>query len=149
MTDILTRQKRDLLEQILDLLIPANTDKGIPSAGRIGVARFIETQVEDNAQSWTTLNDLLSSDALNGARVTAEMVRQLEAEHGEKFTWLLSLTYKAYYSRPDVRSLIGLGDWPVHPRGYDVPVEPRELIEKLTAPVRQRGAMYRDPGKDV
>ena len=77
------------------------------------------------------------------------MVEAIEAANTEYFTLLLTLTYMGYYSRPEIRSSVGVGSWPVHPKGYEVPLEPADMMEKLTAPVRDRGAMYRNPSDEL
>ena len=70
--------------------------------------------------------------------------QDVEAELPEEFSKLLVLTYMAYYSRPEIRALFGVGEHPVHPKGYDVNRETPELMDTLTAPVRARGKVYRD-----
>ena len=75
------------------------------------------------------------------------LVSQLEADHPAEFLSLLTVTYKGYYSRPDMRELVGVGSHPVHPDGYQVAAESPGLIDELTAPVRHRGACYRGPGQ--
>jgi len=140
-----TQQNRALLDDILDLLIPANPAKGIPSAGDFGVGDFIATRaVEDDSVSAAVKELLATASSIDG-NVSVEMVRQLEANCSRSFSDLLRLTYMGYYSRPEIRSLVGLGNWPVHPKGYDVPVEPADMLEKLTAPVKERGQAYREP----
>lgn len=76
--------------------------------------------------------------------VTADAIRQLEADLPKAFETLLKLTYMGYYSRPEIRPLVGVASWPVHPRGYDVQREEKALLDELTEPVRKRGPVYRD-----
>ncbi len=148
MNNQLIQQHRGLLDAILDQLIPANTEKNIPSAGSIGVADFIAARAIDDEEASTAIKELLSSVASVGGDVTPAMIQELEQRQAENFTVLLNLTYMGYYSRPDIRACIGLGSWPVHPKGYEVPAEPAEVIEGLTAPVTKRGRFYRDPADD-
>lgn len=143
-----TQQNRALLDDILDQLIPANPAKGIPSAGVFGVGDFIVARaVEDDSVS-AALKELLASASSIDGKVSVETVRQLEANCAGPFSDLVRLTYMGYYSRPEIRSVVGLGSWPVHPNGYDVPVEPADLLEKLIAPVKERGQAYREPGNE-
>lgn len=143
----LLQQHRNLLDDILDELIPANPEKKIPSAGTVGVGDFVVSRASEDTTLSDALTGLLSAAVKMGGEVTTEMVKALEASNTAHFTLLLNLTYMGYYSRPEIRSLVGLGSWPVHPNGYEVPLEPTIMIEKLTAPVRNRGAMYRNPRK--
>jgi len=139
---------RQLLDGILDQLIPANPEKGIPSAGACGVGDFIALRAAEDDAISTALNELLSSAAPIDGKVSVEMVRQLEANNAMSFSLLVRLTYMGYYSRGEIRSLVGLGSWPVHPTGYEVPIEPANMLEKLTASVIKRGQAYREPNDD-
>lgn len=145
MNDHWTEQDRELLDEILDQLIPANPQKGIPSAGSFGVGDFLVTRAAADEIVSTALQEVLSTAASMQMSVNPEMVGQIESRCKTSFALLLKLTYMGYYSRPEIRSAIGLGEWPVHPKGYDVPVEPADLIRKLVAPVTQRGSIYREP----
>ena len=137
-----------MLDGILDQLIPANPDKGIPSAGQSGVGDFIELRVNEDTAIAQALTDLLSHAPELVADITAESVAQLERDHAASFTTLLNLTYMGYYSRPEMRALVGVASWPVHPKGYDVPAESAQLLQQLTAPVVQRGSIYRQPATE-
>lgn len=142
------QQHRILLDQILDQLIPANIEKNIPAAGSFGVGDFIAARAEEDKTVSDALERFLSSAANISKDVNPEIVKALEASDSENFALLLRLTYMGYYSRPEIRSLVGVGSWPVHPKGYEVPLEPADMIEKLTEPVRDRGAIYRYPGDE-
>lgn len=134
--------KPDLLEALLDLLIPATPDGRIPAAGALGVAKFIR----ENTPNPDSLAQLLArAEVLHqaGLAMDAGLIERLEAEAPEAFAPLLRLTYMGYYSRPETRVLFGLSALPVHPRGYDVAIEPPDLLEALVAPVRARGGVFR------
>ena len=136
---------RSLLDAILDQLIPANPAKGIPAAGDFGTGDFVDECAQRDDDLGTALATLLNhADKLAAAGVTADVVRQIESECPAEFTKILVATYMGYYSRPEIRSLVGVGLHPVHPDGYRVVAEPPELMEALTAPVRARGKAYRD-----
>ncbi len=136
---------RKLLDAILDQLIPANPDKGIPAAGGFGTGDFIEERAHGDVQLGKALATLLKrAGELARGGMTSAVVRQLESERPAEFSELLAVTYMGYYSRPEIRALVGVGAHPVHPQGYAVAPEPPEMIEALTAPVRARGKAYRD-----
>ncbi len=73
----------------------------------------------------------------------AAVLKAVEMEQPRDFAELVRLTYMAYYSRPEIRPLLGVGAHPVHPHGYVVEHESDTLMDELTAPVRARGAAYR------
>ncbi len=133
------------LDAILDVLIPANRDRGIPAAGELGVAAFVTEAAARNPALNSALVALLSRVGELADGVTPHTVRQLETELPEAFRLLLVETYKGYYSRPDMRAKLGVGSHPVHPAGYEVASESPELLNELTAPVRARGPVFRDP----
>ncbi len=143
MTEPLSEESRALMNDILDQLVPANPDRGIPAAGAAGVGEFIERNRSNDLEVAACIDVLLGhAQPLQGC-VTTEAIRQLEARFPEAFETLLRLTYMGYYSRPDNRQAVGVGSWPVHPKGYDVLREDKALLAALTEPVRARGPVYR------
>lgn len=129
------------LSAILDQLIPANPGRAIPGAGELGLAQDLAAKPELH----DTICALLSQAQALAGEVSTSLVRQLETDQPEAFQTLLRETYMAYYSRPDMRAKVGVGAHPAHPRGYAVARETPDLIDTLTAPVRVRGPIYRDP----
>lgn len=140
-----TDTESGLLNAILDQLIPPNPSKNIPGAGELGVAGYLNDQAMHDIRVRTSIETLLLRAAQLADEVSPSFVRQLETELPGSFAVLLSETYKGYYSRPDMREKVGVGAHPVHPQGYAVAPEPAGLIDDLTAPVRARGPVYRDP----
>jgi len=126
-----------VLTALLDQLIPPNPDRAIPGAGALGLAEALLAR-PDLADAI----DALLAQA-QGAGMTPAHVRQLRAAQPDAFHLLLVETYKAYYSRPDMRAKLGLGAHPVHPGGYPVARETPDELARLTAPVRARGPVYR------
>lgn len=143
MTDQLSEASRALLDGILDQLIPANPERRIPGAGAAGVGDFIERNRVNDSEVAACIDRLLGHSRCLQGSVTTEAIRQLEADLPEAFETLLKLTYMGYYSRPELRQLVGVASWPVHPRGYDVQREDNALLDDLTEPVRKRGPVYR------
>lgn len=133
------------LDAILDVLIPANRDRGIPAAGELGVAAFVTEAAARNPALNRALVTLLTHAGELADGITPHTVRQLESEWPEAFNLVLTETYKGYYSRPDMRAKVGVGSHPVHPAGYEVVSESAALLSELTAPVRARGPVFRDP----
>lgn len=140
-----TDEETTILNAILDELIPANPALEIPAAGELGVVNFIADVADENTMFKEQITSLLRHAQTLADGVTTDLVRQLEGDQPEAFAALLTETYKGYYSRPDMRAKVGVGAHPVHPLGYDVPRDPPELMNSLTAPVRARGPIFRDP----
>jgi len=134
-----------LLCAILDQLIPANREREVPGAGELGVAHFLSEVASKDCQFGNQVTSLLRVAQTSADGVTTDLVRQLETDLPDAFAALLTETYKGYYSRPDIRAKVGVGGHPVHPLGYEVARETPELMDELTAPVRARGPVFRDP----
>ena len=135
--------ERTLIDALLNQLIPSSDDGLIPAAGSIGVAAFVARALDEDP----TLQASFARGLAHAAEIgvgSADEVVLIETEQPEFFKLLQRLAYMGYYSRPDIRALLGLSAKPVHPDGYDVPIEPEDLMADLTAPVRSRGQCYRD-----
>ena len=143
-----------LLGAVLDELVPASSDGRVPAAGALGVAEFIARKAAaDPDVSALVRNALLRVEQLadtrggkfaaldNASRVA--IVASLEREAPEVFAALLRHTYMGYYSRADVRPLLGLSPRPTQPEGYAVPDEDPVELAALLEPVRTRGRCYR------
>ncbi|MDH3660377.1 MAG: hypothetical protein OEU92_10160, partial [Alphaproteobacteria bacterium] len=94
---------------------------------------------------------LIGFVAISLRRQSQRRARGLELESGTAL-WgqivffgvlLISAVAMGYYSRGDIRALLGLSPKPVHPDGYDVPPQDLDDIAALTEPVKQRGRCYR------
>lgn len=139
-----------LLLKILDEIIPAGGERRMPSAGVAAVAESVlsATAISSNsAGAATRIVDAVRSRSEGFADLLAEdrvnLLKQVEAENPADFATLVRETYMAYYSRPEIRSQLGVGEHPVHPKGYRVERESDAEMAELTAPVRARGIAYR------
>ena len=142
----LSQEKRLLLNRILDQLIPGNPERDIPGAGEIGVADYLFRTAKGKPEFDAVLRRLLArAEGLEGD-IDPTRIGQLERAMPHEFIQVLTETYKGYYSLPDMRSKVGVGAHPIHPKGYEVAPESAELIDGLTEPVRARGPIYRDLG---
>ena len=139
--------QRELLDALLDQIIPASDDGRIPAAGGLGVADFIIGRAVADPELVQHISHGLEKAAAlvdaDGIRLDSAAVRQLEQEAPASFQALLRQTYMGYYSRGDIRGLLGLSPKAVHPDGYDVPEQDLDEIRALTAPVKERGPCYR------
>ncbi|MEM5503090.1 hypothetical protein WNY59_15995 [Ahrensia kielensis] len=140
----LNDKDRQLIDAILDQLIPANPEKAVPAAGKLGVAEFLIEKASSDANINQAVVDVINYTTKLAEDVSPQTVRQLESELPQEFATLLRLTYMGYYSRADIRVVFGLSKEPVQPKGYDVPSEAPELLMQLTAPVLAGGKIYRE-----
>ncbi len=149
METIWTSEEKAQLDAVLDQLIPPNRERDIPGAGETGVAGYFSEIATKDASFAAQVRMLLTRASGLAGGVTPGNVRQMEARAPDAFRALLTETYKGYYSRPDMRAKVGVGAHPVHPNGYAVQPEDQALLEALTAPVRARGPIFRDPTGEV
>lgn len=149
-----SESEREILRLVLDALIPPSADGRVPGGGLPEVVRFLGEAEryapegnpaavvrrvlaclrEQGGEEFAALSD--------GERVAA--LERTEAEAGEDFTTLTRLAYMGYYSRAEIRRALGLNAAPAHPGGYEVAPDGEERLAELTAPVRERGQVYRE-----
>ncbi len=135
----LTQEHQQLLDTILDALIPANQTLNIPSASALeGIKDFILKHAENNQDFEKQLMIILIN--IEADEISASL-KKMETSFHQEFQALLRLTYMGYYSRPDIRALFGLSNKPTQPDGYDVPSD-ETLLANLTASVVARGDCY-------
>ena len=142
--------QRQLLDLVLDELIPASSDGRVPGAGAAGVAEFIPSAGRYAPDPEGAANAVLAAVSAKapdfpamGKGERAAVLRKIESEEGKAFATLVRVVYMGYYSRPDIRPLFGVGAHAVHPDGYPVEPEDDALLAELTQPVRSRGRTYR------
>ena len=141
----MTSEQRQVLDSILDCLIPSRPERDIPGAGEAGVADDLVGVAAVDPKFLASLVRLLARASDLATEMTPETVRELETALPGEFMMLLTETYKRYYARGNLRPHFGVGAHPVHPAGYAVERESSELLDRLTEPVRERGTFYRDP----
>jgi len=140
-----------LLTSVLDEIIPPSDDGRFPGAGALGLAGFVEQNLQTTpelrpaiAQGLAALEDLAGS---RGSRGFAELSRQdkldvlneLATTQPAFLPSLILQTYAGYYQNGRVIEALGLEPRPPHPEGYDL--EPGDLT--LLDRVRRRREMYR------
>lgn len=143
----LSDDQRQVLIEILEQLIPANKQRGIPGGGQARTDRYLLSAADKSEPLARSLRCVLGY--ASGKDISTHLIQAIESELPEDFSLLLSETYKGYYSQPHIRGSLGLSDQPVHPAGYTVQPETPEFLSELTAPVTDRGPCYRDTKNDV
>ena len=157
--EVLTDAQRELLTQVLDRIVPAGG--GLPGAGEIGVAEFVERvsgskQGQDrrprgggNPPATRLLVDGLKQIELtagSGAYADLdgdaqdEVLRAVESDSPDFFAELVRLTYVGYYSQPRIASALGLEARPPQPLGFELEQADLSPLDN----VRKRGPVYRE-----
>ena len=154
MDTILTDSQRFLLAAVLNRIIPA--EGNAPGAGNVGAGEAIEADIaaspeerrlfldgvsEVDLVAWRT-RDRGFLDLEEGAR--DEVLRAVEAENPSFFSFLVTRTYRAYYTNPVVLAALGIESRPPQPLGHSLPA----FDPSLLARARERGPVYRKIGDE-
>ena len=146
---VLTDAQRELLTRVLDRIVPAGD--GLPGAGELGVAEFVESAVLFSPGQTRLLVDGLKLIEVTSGRSGSEAFGELDDDARDEvlgdvestspgfFDELVRLTYVGYYSQPRVAAALGLEARPPQPLGFDMQQGDLSLVEN----VRRRGPVYR------
>lgn len=132
----------DLLEAILDTLIPPSEDGRMPGAGSLGLAASVRAQTaaaEDVVAAGLAAAEAADFLGLDLAARVA-VLRELEASQPAFVGTLFLPTCTAYYQHPKVLEGLGVEGRPPHPKGYELEVGDLSPLDR----VRARGKLYRD-----
>jgi hypothetical protein len=146
---VFTEAERQLLRQVLDVLIPGTT--ALPPAGQAGAADHVERRAEASPALRRRLGEGLATIAILASRRHPDGFAALD--HGQRATVLQSasteapdafdaLTFHAfsgYYALPQVLAGIGAPTRPPQPLGHEM----APFDERLLARVTQRPLLYR------
>ena len=147
-----TAEQERLLETLLDIVIPASSERGMPGAGALGLVSHITQTVRQTPMlrpvveyGLSTLAELAAERhpggwmALSAEERTA-VFREFAATDQFFQPAFLYLVYSGYYQHPQVVEALGLEPRPPHPEGYQMDAGDFTLLDA----VRRRGRMYRD-----
>lgn len=151
-TPAFTEPQARALAHVLDDIIPASPDRGLPAAGALGVAAYVEQSLGAMpglkamvADSLTALDALARArhpgglDAMRPEDRAAVLLEHAGSEHS--FPPILILhAFAGYYQDARILALLGMPPRPPHPEGYDMGPDDLSLLD----PVRQRGRRYRE-----
>jgi hypothetical protein len=132
----------DLLDLILDTLIPASPDGRLPSAGALGLAATVREKTASAraiVDAGLAMAEQRGVTELDAAERTA-LLREIDAAEPAFITTVYTPTCIAYYEHPDVQTGLGLEPGPPHPRGYALELGNLDGLAR----VRERGKLYRD-----
>ena len=129
------------LVNVLDTIIPASRQRGMPAAGQIGVVEHV-LQATDLlpvvAAGLSALIDAGFDDLDPPQRVGA--LNELAGSQPGFLPLLLFQTYQGYYQNAATLEALGLPPRPPHPLGYEIEENDLSLLE----PVRAREKLYRE-----
>ncbi|WVN42151.1 hypothetical protein AOB54_01860 [beta proteobacterium MWH-UniP1] len=135
------------LQTIIGIMLPGDTDLGIPSASvirfddylrrhnlealSVDFAQILDTVcAEKYSQRFSNLDSEQKLEAINACRLANIRVFSSMVEH----------LFKAYYTTPVILEKIGAGTVPPFPRGNFLGEDDWSLLE----PVYERGLIYRE-----
>jgi hypothetical protein len=147
--NLLSDDERELLKEVLNRIIPASAR--MPAAGDIGVGDGVESATADapadrrlfleglgaiDRAAWREHDQAFS--AISSDERDA-LLQEVERQEPSFFDLLVRLTYRSYYSDPQVLTALGIDNRPPQPTGYQLPPFRPELLDV----VRSRGPVYR------
>lgn len=143
--DILSADQRALLSAALNCIIPAQGE--MPAAGDLDIGGFVESVAAGSAESRRRLLEGLLQIQLVAAEqggdfqalpADAQMdaLRAVESSASEFFQYLVTQTYRGYYTNETVTSLLSYRA----PNRQDY--DPLPFHDSLLEPVRQRGQIW-------
>lgn len=143
--DILSSEQRALMATVLNRIVPAQNE--MPGAGDLGVAEFVESVAGGGPESRRRLLEGLVQIELAAAERGAEFaalsaetqmdaLRAVESAAPEFFQYLVTQTYRGYYTNETVTELLSYRA--PNREGYD----PLPFDESLLEPVRERGQIW-------
>ena len=134
----MTDSERQLLDAVLDTIIPPSTDGRLPGAGEVGLGAAVQ-----QAMAGAVEPGLAALPADFAELPVAERQAALEGLGTSQpgfVPGLLFHSYVGYYQDARVVEALGLEARPPFPKGYDM--EPNDLT--LLDAVRQRPSMVRE-----
>ena len=137
---MLSNEQTRTLVNVLDTIVPANGERGMPAAGQLGVADYIEQApdlVSIVAAGLSVLIDAGFDDLDSSQRVDA--LNEVATSQPGFLPVLLFQTYQGYYQNTATLEALGLPPRPPHPLGYEIEENDLSLLE----PVRARKKLYR------
>lgn len=144
---LFTEEQRQLLTAMLDRIIPAEGES--PGAGRLGIARFIESAVANNPKQRRLLLDGLAQVVIAAAHRgdslfqdlsdagKDEVLRDIESQFSPFFELMVRQCYNGYYTSSEVFESIG------YSLPNSVTYQPRPFDESLLEPQRRRAPFWR------
>ena len=136
----LTTAQREVLNALLDTIIPPGGDREMPSASDVDFLRYVESNAADFVPELGAILGQFDAEFVRcPLMVRYERVKAFSEAAPESFDRLLSEVYACYYQDARVLEAIGVGVGPPFPRGNTV--EPGDL--SLLDPVSKNKTTWR------
>ena len=143
--DILSEEQRNLLAAALNRIVPAAGE--MPGAGDLGIGQFVASVAAGASATRRLFLDGLVRIELAAAgrgasfeslpaETQTDTLRAVETEAPEFFQYLVTQTYRGYYTNETVTELLSYRA----PNREDY--DPLPFDESLLEPVRQRGQIW-------
>ena len=143
--DILSAEQRALLAAVMNRIVPAQGE--MPAAGDVGIAEFVESVAAGSIEGRRRLLEglvqieLAAADrggdfATLSAEAQTAALRSVEAASVGFFQYLVTQTYRGYYTNETVASLLAYRA----PNRQDY--DPLPFDENLLEPARERGQIW-------
>ena len=144
-TNILSDEQRALMAAILNRIVPARSE--MPAAGDLGISGFVESVAAGSTATRRRLLEGLVQVQLAAAErgddfqtlpddAQTDALRSVESAAPEFFQFLVTQTYRGYYTNETVTELLSYRA----PNREDY--DPLPFDESLLEPVRQRGQVW-------
>lgn len=143
----LSEEEKSVLDQLLDLIIPASADGKMPSAAEIGFDEYlcVHNMIPWVRESLTFLRD--EAQQIKGAAFLLltpddkmEVVTTARRKNPRTFASFTNMVTRCYYLNARVIKAIGQDVRPPFPNGYQLTEGDLCLLE----PVYERGSIYRE-----
>ena len=138
---MLSNEQTRTLVNVLDTIIPADPERGMPAAGQLGIADYVLQAADLVSIVAAGLSALIDAgfDDLDPPQ-RADALNEIAASQPGFLPVLLFQTYLGYYQNPATLAALGLPPRPPHPLGYEIEENDLSLLE----PVRAREKFYRE-----
>ena len=135
--DIQTANLRATLKALLNMMIPPNTDFGMPGGAEVGFENSLESQdLEWINHELPRLNSVSFARCANDFHLTKPCEQQatiddIKSDMRPFFNRLMKRLLEFYYIQPKVAKAIGLREGPPFPGGYLVDDGDLTLLESV------------------
>jgi len=137
---MLSDDQRRTLRCLAEMMIPASTEYGVPSAADDAiVADILRSFGRDEHRVMTVLRELEGFADLDPPSRQAK-VAQLREHQSDALKGLSSIILQCYYRDDRVMRSLGMEPRPPFPKGHDVEQGDWSLLD----PVRKRPKLYRE-----
>jgi hypothetical protein len=146
---ILTDEQRRNLQLIADMIIPANAERGLPSAGELDLLAYLTEFATNSIPLIQTELESLNEEASKLHRVgfnelgdneRQKLVDDMRASQELFAQNIIIQTLACYYQDEQVLEALGMEARPPFPKGNEVVSGDLSLLD----PVRQRAKLYRE-----